>query len=187
MAETTAGGVQVGMALEALRRLGLREPAAFAQRLDVGFEPSVESRLGFVSMVRLLEAAGRELNDPLTGLRVGAQARSNALHLAFEACPSLAERFRIFARTLPWFMDFMRVEVADTPEAVELAIELADASMAGNVTAVDYSVASSLSELTSAWPGLVPIEGAWCTRKWDRRGSSSGRSVARCSSPQRAT
>jgi AraC-like DNA-binding protein len=152
-AGSTVARAAVDDFLAALRSIGFDPDGC---PLYVGASTSeVDSRVPASRLIAVLEDAAQALDDPLTGLRVGARAETRGpLFYLLMSVPRVSDGLRLFTRFARVPLDGQTMRIRIREGVVELTIDLADPAIRQCHHAVDYIVGANLSSLRRAIPGF---------------------------------
>ena len=157
---STVGGVQVADLQEALRKLGA-DPIALSASVGLPAPPRAGpgARVPAILTRDLLDAAARELGDPLVGLHAGARVETRGpLFYLLLSSPRVSEGLRLFASFTRVAFDALETEVIVRQGIVDLTVDLSDPEIAKSHHTFDYILGSHLSSLRRAIAGFRLLE-----------------------------
>jgi hypothetical protein len=107
----------------------------------------------------LLDAAAREMGDPLVALHAGARVETRGpLFYLLLSSPRLSEGLRLFAKFIHVAVDALETEVIVRQGIVNLTVDVSDPEIAKSHHTFDYILGSHLSSLRRAIPGFRLLE-----------------------------
>ena len=155
----TVGSIQVADLLIALGALGadataLRDRAGIAQpQLD-----DATARIPVSAVVRVLDLAAKELDDPLVGAHALRHLRPRGpLFYHLLSGPDTRQAVIAYARFARVALDTLDVRLVERASHAELTFDPGDPLLRANHNAVDYVIAGNLAAMRNAIPGFVPL------------------------------
>jgi AraC-like DNA-binding protein len=152
---STVGSTQVADLFAALEALGA-DPAALAASIGLSIPAPTDphSRVPASSMVALLDAAERALDDPLIGLHAGAcNLARGPLFFLLLATSRVSEGLRLISRFASVPLSTMEIQVSTRGGNIDLAIDPGDPAINRSHHIVDYVVGAILGFFRRAVPG----------------------------------
>ncbi len=153
----TVSDAQARYMIEALQRVGLPHADELARRFGIDPDSTSEFvRYPASAAWSMLEAAARELEDPLVGLRAGVKVVPRGpLPYLLALSPSMIEGLKVLTSLPPIANDAVSLEVDPGPDGIDLLVDL-DGPGRDSFTVVSYVVAVTIGKLRRTWPGVAP-------------------------------